>query len=44
MPANTEGQFGQGSEKPDLVEGVPAHLRVVGLYDFQKSILTRTIA
>lgn len=33
MPANTEGQVGWGSEQHDLVEGAPAHLRVVGLYD-----------
>jgi len=31
IPGNTEGQVGQGSEQPGLVEGVPAHDRGVRL-------------
>ena len=31
IPGNTQGQAGRGSEQPDLVEGVPAHCRGVGL-------------
>jgi len=33
-PGNIQGQVGQGSEQPDLVEDVPAHCRGVGLGDF----------
>jgi len=31
IPGNIQGQAGRGSEPPDLVEGVPAHCRAVGL-------------
>ena len=31
VPGNIQGQVGQGSEQPDLVEDVPAHCRGVGL-------------
>jgi len=31
LPGNIQGQVGGGSEKPDLVEDVPAHCRGVGL-------------
>lgn len=27
FPGNIQGQIGQGSEEPDLVEGVPVHHR-----------------
>ena len=27
IPGNIQGQFGLGSEQPDLVEDVPAHCR-----------------
>ena len=27
IPGNIQGQVGQGSEQPDLVEDVPAHCR-----------------
>ena len=27
VPGNVQGQVGQGSEQPDLVEDVPAHCR-----------------
>jgi len=30
---NVQGQIGQGSERPGLVEDVPAHCRGVGLDD-----------
>lgn len=43
MPANTEGQVGRGSEQPDLVEDVSAHLRVARLDDLKKSLLIRPI-
>ena len=33
IPGNVQGQVGQGSEQPDLVEDVPAHCRGVGLDD-----------
>ena len=33
IPGNIQGQVGQGSEQPDLVEGVPARCRGVGLDD-----------
>jgi len=33
IPGNVQGQVGRGSEKPDLVEDVPAHCRGVGLDD-----------
>jgi len=33
IPGNIQGQVGQGSEQPDLVEDVPAHCRGVGLDD-----------
>ena len=33
MPGNIQGQVGQGSEQPDLVEDVPAHGRELGLDD-----------
>ena len=33
VPGTIQGQVGQGSEKPDLVEDVPAHGRGVGLDD-----------
>jgi len=32
-PGNIHGQVGRGSEQPDLVEGVPAYGRGVGLDD-----------
>jgi len=31
IPGNIQGQVGQGSERPDLVEDVPAHCRGRGL-------------
>jgi len=31
IPGKVQGQIGQGSELPDLVEDVPAHCRGVGL-------------
>jgi len=31
IPGNVQGQVGRGSERPDVVEGVPAHCRGVGL-------------
>ena len=31
IPGNIQGQVGQGSEQPDLVEDVPAHCRGAGL-------------
>ena len=31
MPGNIQGQVGQGSEQPGLVEDVPAHCTGVGL-------------
>jgi len=34
IPRNIQGQIGWGSEKPDLVEDVPAYCRGVGLDDF----------
>jgi len=33
IPGNIQGQVGQGFEQPDLVVGVPAHCRRVGLDD-----------
>ena len=33
IPGNTQGQVGQGSEQPGLVEDVPAQSRRVGLHD-----------
>jgi len=33
IPGNIQGQVGQGSEQPGLVEDVPAHCRGVGLDD-----------
>jgi len=33
VPGNIQGQVGQGSEQPGLVEDVPAHCRRVGLAD-----------
>ena len=33
MAGNIQGQVGQASEQPDLVEDVPAHCRGVGLGD-----------
>jgi len=35
VPGNIQGQVGQVSEQPDLVEDVPAHCRGVGLDDFK---------
>lgn len=43
MPGNIEGQVGQGSEQTDLVEGVPAHRRWVGLDELQRFLPTQTI-
>jgi len=43
IPENIPGQVGRGSEKPDLVEDVPAHGRGVGLGDLQKSLPTQII-
>ena len=43
IPGNLEGQVGQGSEQPDLVEDVPAHCRAVGLEDVERSLPTQTI-
>ena len=36
-------KVGWGFEQPDLVEGVPAHGRVVGLDDLERSLPTQTI-
>ena len=33
IPGNIQDQFGQGSEQPDLVRGVSAHCRGVGVDD-----------
>lgn len=33
IPGNIQGQVKQGSEEPDLVKHVPAHIRGVGLDD-----------
>jgi len=33
IPGNIQGQVGQGSEQPGLVEDVPAHCRGFGLDD-----------
>jgi len=33
IPGNIQHQFGQDSEQPDLVSGVPARCREVGLDD-----------
>jgi len=33
IPGSIQGQIGQGSEQPDLVEDVPAHCRGVGSDD-----------
>jgi len=33
IPGNVQDQVGQGSEQPDLVSGVPARCRGVGLDD-----------
>jgi len=33
IPGNIQGQVGWGSEKPDLIEDVPARCRGVGLDD-----------
>ena len=33
IPGNIQDQVGQGSEQPDLVSGVPARCRRVGLDD-----------
>jgi len=33
IPGNIQDQVGQGSEQPDLVSGVPARCRGVGLDD-----------
>ena len=33
IPGNIQGQVGQGSEQPGVVEYVPAHCRGVGLND-----------
>jgi len=33
IPGNIQDQVVQGSEQPDLVSGVPAHCRGVGLDD-----------
>jgi len=33
IPGNIQEQVGQGSEQPDLVSGVPARCRGVGLDD-----------
>jgi len=33
IPGNIQSQVGRHSEKPGLVEGIPAHCRAVGLDD-----------
>lgn len=33
IPGNIQGQVGQASEQPNLVEGAPAHCRGIGLDD-----------
>jgi len=33
IPGSIQGQVRQGSQKPDLLEDVPAHCRGVGLDD-----------
>jgi len=38
LPGSVQGQAGQGSEQPGLVEGVPAHDRGVGVGDLQRSL------
>jgi len=43
IPGNIPGQVGRGSEQPDLVEGVPAHCRGVGLDGLQRSLPAQTI-
>ena len=40
IPGNIQGQVGRGSEQSDLVEGVPAHCRGVGLDDLWRSLPT----
>ena len=44
IPGRVQGQVGQGFDQPDLVEGVPAHCRGVGLDDLEWSSLTQTIS
>jgi len=43
IPGNIPGQTGRGSEKPDVVEDVPAHGRGVGLGHLQRSLPTQTV-
>jgi len=33
LPGNIQGQIGQGSEQPGLVEDIPVHCRGAGLHD-----------
>ena len=41
IPGNIQDQIGQGSEKPDLVSGVPALRRGVGVDDPWGSLPTQ---
>ena len=40
---NIQGQAGQGSEQPGLVEDAPAHRRLVGLDDLYRSLPNQAI-
>jgi len=43
IPGNIQGQVGQGSEQPGLVEDIPDHCRALGLRDFKMSLSTQSI-
>jgi len=44
VPAETQGQAGQGYEQPYLAVGIPIHYRGIGLDDLQESLQTQTIS
>lgn len=43
IPENTDCQVGWGADLPDLVEGVPAVCRRIGLDELYRSLPTQTI-
>jgi len=43
VPGDIQGQVGRGSEHTDLIEGVPAHCRGVGLDGPQQSLPSQSI-
>jgi len=43
VSGNIQGQVGQGSEQPGLVEDIPAHCRGIGLCDLYRSLPIQSI-